>query len=402
MAEGIAPPPAAPAPAPAPDPVIPTEPKAGQDAWAALDALGVEENAATIQDGKPQPKPAAEATPEPTAEESPAPEEKPDPKAADKPEQKPERAGELKRQRDRLKVEVEEWKAKHAALEKQSKEPKEDPEKKTLAERAEAAEKRIQDYERRMQLSEYRRSDEFQIKFQKPFDDAYNAGRKKVSSMTVLNDDGTPRKGTDGDFDEYAAIQDEDAAADFAERRFGNKKSIVEYHRLKAADLATQLNLAVESHEKFSENHATQTKAQAEKMQAELSQAYQEAIKFGVEKYARWFNKVDGDAKGNELLDKGYHLADRAFTDGRPLKEGDQPMNSKELAQLRAVIRNKAGAFDRLTHQLSEERKLRKAAEKKAADFEASEGTQNGLGTRKVAAALDDSDWKSRLNKYAK
>lgn len=276
--------------------------------------------------------------------------------------------------------------------------PKDDPEKKTLAERLEATEKRRAELEQVAMFADYKQSDEYKSKWQAPFVEAYNDGREAVAQIKVIGDDGNIRPGTQEDFDRYMRISDEDEAAQFAEQVFGNKKGMVEYHRMQTLQRNRARLKAVED---FQKNSGEIQKRRTEEMQAHqktIAKIWQDSNKSAAEKYPHWFAPADGDAKGNELLEKGFHLADRAFSAGQPLREGDKPLSPQEMAALHSAVRNKAGGFDRLAFKFAQANKRIADLEKKIAEFES---TVPGNGEGRGRTATEADGWEAQLDRMA-
>lgn len=280
-----------------------------------------------------------------------------------------------------------------------SKPPPEDPEKKTLAERLTAREKRIQEIEDILRLKAYEEHPEYKQKWHQPFIDAYSRGRDAVSRIKVNNDDGELRQGTTEDWDAYMRIQDEDQASEFAERVFGNKKGMVEYHRMQAIQKNDERKRAIEENKKVAADLEKQHAELQEQQKKVIGEFWTKSNEDAAKKYPQWFAPTEGDEKGNELLARGMHLADRAFSSGQPLADGDKPLNPKDLVSLHNAVRNKAGAFDRLAYQHAQAQKKIKALETKLAAFEASVPGQ-GEGKRGEPAG-EPLGWEAELEKRA-
>lgn len=394
-----APPPAAPPAAPAgPPAVTPPSHDAPQsatvqqpfnDAFADLERM-ISEPEPKPSDTPPPDKPVKDKAPEPPAPKPDKPPETPTEKMP--PKQLREAYNALKAKLAAIEKERDEFKTKAET-------PREDPEKKTLAEKLTAREKRLAELEETLRFTDFQKSEEYNEKWYQPFLESYTDGRDYVASIKVVGEDGEMRKGTPEDFDRYMQILDEDQAADFAEHVFGNKRSMVENHRMQVMQKNNARRKAIEDHAKHG---SEREKAKAEQMEAQrkmIGEVWQNSNKQASEKYPHWFAPTDGDEKGNELLSRGMHLADRAFSSGQPLADGDKPLSPKEMVLLHNAIRNKAGGFDRLAFRFSQAEKKIKSLEAKIAEYEKSEP---GAGEGKRGEAAPAEDWETQLEKLAK
>jgi hypothetical protein len=367
------------------------------DAFAQLDAMGEPNPSAELQ-GKDAP---AKPADQPTGD-------KPDDKAADAPDapakpgdepakQPPAKAATLREALDRTKAENAALQKKIAEYEaEKAKTPVEDPEKKKLSETLAEREKRLSELEEEQRFSNYERSQEYQEKWNAPFVSAYEAGRARVRSLTLTDENGAVRQGTDADFDAIMRITDNDAAAERAAEVFGNKASMVMYHREKAVELnQARLNALDEFRKNGAERdqkRQAEWKATSEKVLKEATETWQKARTAPHEKYPLFFKPIEGDTEGNTLLENGFKEADEAFSHMNPL---DPRLTSEQRAQIlqrHATIYNKAAAFNRLAHLLKKERTALRAAEAKLKEFEASEpGRGDGKGGGGPALSTWDS-----------
>ena len=262
-------------------------------------------------------------------------------------------------------------KAKHAQLQKEYETfktaPREDPEKKTLAERLDAAEKRRQALEDDLRTTAYERSQEFKEKWQEPFLQSYQFGRDRTAAFKVTDGEGNIRQGTPEDFDYIMQIQDDDQAAQVVEQMFGSLKGAVimnmrnkvhelNGHRVRALQQAQQMS---GEREKIKTESEAKQKTMLNDMWGKLNTAAQE-------KYPHWFKEQEGDEEGNNLLRKGYELADKAFLDN-----GNSP--PEELVKVHSALRNRAAAFGRVAYQLKQREARIAELEKELASYKESE-----------------------------
>lgn len=353
----VATPPSAPStPAPsAPPSATPAPPSTGEpmnDAFSDLDTM--------LAEAEPQKSEKAQEKPPEVKDESPKPEAKPETEF----DHKKAPPKQLREAYEKTKAELAQIKAERDELKKQSSQPKDDPEKKEFYERAERYSKRAQELENELKFAKYEKSEEYQEKYYKPYEQAFASARAKAAAIKVMDAEGNPRQGTPEDFDTYMFIQDDEAAADFAEKVFGKHKSSMEYHREQVRSLQSRSQAAVEEYRKKGSEREQQWKENQSKAEKAAAELWQNLNKTALEKYPALFKAADDDTKGTELLTKGFSLADRAFTNGQPLKDGDKPLNPAELLQLRSAMRNKFAAFDFQVH-------LKRKAESRVKELEA-------------------------------
>lgn len=335
----------------------------------------------------PSPEPTKEVTPEPEKPpaEPPAgipepstlkaPEKptvsvkKPVPEPAQKPEQK--LPADFRKGYDELKRKYQELEAQHARL-------KDDPEKKSLAEKLAEREKRIQQLDETVRFSAWERSEEFNEKYEKPFIETYNASRARIAQMKVNTEDGEPRQGTPEDFDRIMAASDPDQAAALIEEMFGTGA--------KAATVANLRERVIEANERkyaalddYRKNLSERQKADLEKVkteQAENAQLWQALNQNAVETHPEWFAPKEDDDKWNELLQKGFERADMAF-----IGNGNK-LSRKEIVALHSQVRNQAAAFGPLVYRNRQLEARIQELEKELEQFKTSEpGAGQGDGS---------------------
>jgi len=394
-----APPPAAPAAAPAPAPAATPDnmglrPLAGSEAFGDLESMATE-------DGKPDTSPSAP----PTAPEAPKDtprqpdgkfakaEPKPDPKA--KVDTAPEVATE-KLAPKQLREAYEALKAKHKALESEhttlktkATTPADDPEKKTLAERLAAREKRLQEIEEELKFTDYTKSEEYKEKFEKPFVDAYLSGRARIAQLKVVekrNDMDEviqpARQATADDFDALMKIADDGEASDWAHDKFGNRAPIALFARERAQELNSARTKAVEDYRKNGSEREKARSMEAQSFQKTMSEAIDRHMAQASEKFPKWFKPDPTDTKGNEILERDQHIVARVVANGKPLKDGETQWTPEQFAGHLAAIRHKAAAFNRLARQHTTASKRIAELEAELAGYKKSTpGSGDGKGT---------------------
>jgi hypothetical protein len=341
---------------------------------------------------------------QPTGEQKPAPGQEPENPNAD---QKPVKAKTLRETLEALKVEFQKSQTRVRELEATSAQPKADPEKETLRTQLTEAQKRLQAMDEEIRFSNYERSTEYKEKWEAPFIDAYEAGRNKVASFKLQNEDGTERMGTPQDFDAFMRITDDNDAAERAAELFGNKASMIMWHRERVQQMNASRLKALDDYRK-SGGEREQARSQAAKArQQQLAALWEQEAKAAVDnpKYAPWFKAPEGDTAGKEILERGFAFADEAF--GKPrLDENGKPVqrSPEEAAKMHAVVRNKAAAFDYQIYRNQKLAKELKELKKKLGEFEKSVPANGSGGGRRGSAALStwdaiDADLARRANR---
>lgn len=323
------------------------------------------------------------------------------------------KAATLRENYDRLKSEFKALQEKHAKMEadavERAKQPNNDAHYKELQARYEALQKQHEDRETELRFANFERSQEYKDRYEKPMIDAYQSGRSKVASLKVAerrNPDTDEvvqpaRQGTAADFDAIMMAQDDDQAAQLAADLFGAKAPVVLYHREKVQELAQAKQKAIEDYRKQGGEREKLAMEAANRQREEASSLYQQSVNASKEQYKDWFKPVDGDDKGNSLLEQSEALVDLAYGtldkdrfSKLPAKTQERiskgQFDHKAMVQLHAAIRNKAMGFDRLAFKHTEAMKKIKDLETKLAGYEGSEPGR-GQGGGRPALPADDS-----------
>lgn len=345
----------------------------------------------------PKPKPAATQTSQSKPDEV-----KEEPESSEVPKKPPEQQkaeqakdGKQPNKTATLRTAYENVKRRNQELEQQIREvqqnkPQEDPRLKTYQERLEAAEKRREELESEIRYSAYERSPEYLDKYQKPFEKAYQWGRQSVTHLKVLNEDGSSRPAVPEDFDKILLIPNDGDAVDAAESMFGNKARLVLDHRWEMKKLDAARYEAIEDFRKQGgERQAKMTEAEA-RHREHIGQEWTKLNQEAADRFPKWFKPEDGDEDGNNLLEEGYALADKAFSSGN----GKSP---EEMVRLHASIRNRAAAFTREVYRNNKLSERVSELEKQLAEYQSSEpGPGEGGGPK-----VESDSWESELDKLA-
>lgn len=241
--------------------------------------------------------------------------------------------------------------------------PVDDPEKKVLLEKFEAAEKRRSELEKEIAFVAYHKSKEFVDKYQKPYEEAWTKAVAELAELSIENEDGTSRTATSHDLLTLANLPLGEARKR-ANQMFGDAADDVMAHRRKIRELSDAQTKALDDAKKNSETVTKENQTQALQQQERIKTLWADENKAWQEKFPRWFKPEDGDEEGNALLAKGYEMADAAFSNqGTP----------EERVKLHAQLRNKAAAFPKLALHLKKARTRIKELETALAAYEDSE-----------------------------
>lgn len=364
---------------------------------------------------KPPEKPAAPA-PKPEEGGEPVLEDDATPPAPAKPGEAPK----VRKQSDFLREELAKQKARAEAYEKEIatlKAPKEDPEKLQLTEKLTAAEKRAQEREDELRFANYERSEEYQTKYVKPYVDAFNTARHKITSLDVVErtqpfTDPTTgevtarvvqkgRPATAEDFDAIALTVSDREARNLAKQMFGEDYTIAMAQREKVLELNSSRETAlVEQRTKGAEREKQQletrkrTEAENIKRNAEL---WTTANKEFAEKHPDWFTDVEGDDVANQMLAKDIKTTDSLFGDVSQLPP-------EKVVRMHSEMRNRAAAAGKLAHLLTKTKARLAEVEAKLKGYEGSEpkdGDGNPLKPE-IAPADTIEGVKAGLDRFAR
>jgi hypothetical protein len=308
-----------------------------------------------------------------------------------------------KKPSDFLREELAKQKARAEAYEKELtalKAPKEDPEKIQLTERVTAAEKRAQEREDELRHVNYERSEEYQTKYFKPYVEAFNVARNKITSLDVVErkqvDPATGeerivqkgRQAVPEDFDQIALMPSDREARLLAKQLFGEDYAVAIQHREKVHELNLARNTALNEQrtkgaerEKLQTEQRTKAQAESQKRNAEM---WTSANKEFAEKHPDWFADVEGDEEGNAMLKKDISTTDALFGDVSQLPP-------EKVVKLHSEMRNRAAAAGRLAHLLTKTKAELAEAKKKLQGYEGSEPKDgNGVSEKPSGDAAPD------------
>lgn len=271
-----------------------------------------------------------------------------------------------------------------------------------LLKRIEERDARLKEREQALEYTAFEKSDKFKSEYQKPYENAWNQGRSTVARFKVTDSDGNARTGTPEDFDRLMTLEqsDPEKAAELMAEMFGPKASYVASHIVEVKKAFQRMQDAREDFGKRGEEDRLLKSQQTEKETRELAEVFDTWRNAAVEKYPDIFKATDDDAEGKGLLDKGEHLANRVFSSGQPIRDGDKPLTKQEKSALDAVAWQKIRAFDfQVTAKRRAEARV-KELEKELEQYKQSEPGPSDGGGRKPAGD-EIPDWDKQLESLA-
>lgn len=257
---------------------------------------------------------------------------------------------------------------------------------KEIEEKYATVEKRAKELEDHIRFVDYSKSQEFQDKYQKPYEEAWKKHMGDLGELTVRDEAaGTERPLAPQDMLELVNMPLQ-KAREQAENLFGSFANDVMAARKEIRSLFEAQNKALDDARKGGAERQAQMQKQMqehqESLRKEVGAVWTEANKSIVtdEKFGTFFKPMEGDEEGNKRLAKGYEMADRAFAVS-PTAPNLTPDQRAEVVRLHAAVRNRSAAFGRTAYFLELERSKTKALTAELNKFKSAEP---GAGERKT------------------
>ncbi len=319
---------------------------------------------------------------------------------------KPVKAADLRTAYNSLKKKLrEEYEPKVSKLESRIKEleSRKPEDNSPLVEELKSAKAKLEEYESEIRFTDYKKSQEFQDKYDKPYKEAWHKAMNDLSELTIELEDGSTRQATATDLISIANMPLGEARAK-ARALFGDAADDIMAHRRIIRDLSEAQEKALTDAKKNSGEHEKKLAAQREIQHQETLKIWQEANKSLAEKYPKWFRESEGDQEGNELLRKGFSLADlhfigpeglrpeqiemlpSAFRDS--IKANGGKLKLEDRVRLDALLRNKIASHSRIARQLKNANARIAELEKNLSEYEKSEPAASKGGENKGGAKL--------------
>lgn len=215
-------------------------------------------------------------------------------------------------------------------------EPSED--RKVLDSKLEALEKRNHELEEEISYRDYTKSNDFQEKFKKPFENKLARVYRQVADLYVNTEDGSQRPATREDFDRVLEAGQADARR-IAKEIFGDEdfREVLQYRR-ELNELQQNADEELRSWREKAKERETTRVSEERKFREQAEVTFRKSLDAYTEKYPEWFGEVEGDQELNDALKKGFASVDRSQ---------DRQVPLDERLDLLAAARLKAASFGR-------------------------------------------------------
>lgn len=389
---------AAPPPAQVTPPAI--QSPQGEDAFSEIDRLANEKPVERKPATKPVKAKAVENKTDKTEVQNPTDDAKPEIKPTDEKASemsKPRTSGEAWRRYDAISKEVKEVKAELESL--RAAKPADDVEKPQLIESLKSKDARIEELQTEIKYLSYESSDEYKEKYQKPYEEAATNSTSRAVQLKVPDPEtGATRNLTEQEFWNIVRIGDDDAALSAAEQLFGEnstranflierRNEIINAHR-RGQIAKDEFRKTGSEREKSAMEQRLQQQQATEAQSTKINETFKKLNTDAVEKYPQWFKEEEGDDTGNELLKKGFAMADRAFS--------PNDLTPEQTVKLHSAIRNKSAGFDRLAYKNTTLKRRISELETELSEFRESDpGAAGGTGRKpekQEMSAFDEID----------
>lgn len=288
---------------------------------------------------------------------------------------------------------MEEYKAKHAEVERQLAETRklvgDEAKRKAELEKLQAFEKRNKELEDHIRYVDYSKSSEFKEKYQQPYEKAWKDAMAELKEITVEDESGSSRPFTAQDMLELVNMP-LPKARELADELFGSFADDIMAQRKEIRSLFDKQVQALEDAKKNGAEREKATQSERERLESEIGnevKAKWESLNAAItkdEKLGKYFQPIEGDDESNTKLAKGFELVDSAFARS-PMDPSLTPEERDIIIQKHVAVRNRAAAFGRLT--LMVEKRDARIAELEAELAQYSESTPKTEGTQPPASA---------------
>lgn len=222
-------------------------------------------------------------------------------------------------------------------------------------ERFQRAEARAKELEEEMRYVNYQKTQEFQEKYQKPYEKAWKVAMDDLRELSVTDSEGNSRPLQPQDMLELVNMPLA-KAREQAKALFGDFEDDVMAHRKEIRQLADRQAEALAEAKKSGEVRERERRELFERQSSQfhkfISETWEAANKEAMEheKFGKLFQPEEGDDEGNERLKKGFELVDKAFAEN-PADPNLTTEQRVAVIKRHAAVRNRAAAFGRLRYQ---------------------------------------------------
>lgn len=261
----------------------------------------------------------------------------------------------------------------------------------SIQKRIEAAEARNKELEEEIRFTNYSKSQEYQEKYYKPYEDRYREAVEEVVQFPVTLPDGSTRPATPQDFQRIAFAPPAEGRR-LANEMFGDMAEDVIAHVRAVRELAKANQKALDDARKAGSEREQQMTQQRQQVTGEVTKLFHTFAQEDQGKY-EFLQPKEGDEEWNKRLETASQFVDRAMA-SNSTDPKLTPEQRAELVKQHAAIRGRAVGFTmlklentRLKAQLAERDK--KLAE--YAEVEPGAGTAHAAGGE-VPASTDPFD----------
>ena len=203
-----------------------------------------------------------------------------------------------------------------------------------------------------VRFKDYEKSSEFQEKYYKPYQAAWQRALTELSEIPVTDSSGNARPMKPEDLMSLVNMPLAQARQ-VADQAFGPFAGDVMTHRKEIRTLFDNQANALKEAEKNGVEHSKKVQDQMKQafthMTNEVNQTYKAANEAIVAdpKYGPLLKADDTDADAKALLEKGFAFADKALAES-PMNPQLTPEQRADIVRRHAALRNRAAAFPRL------------------------------------------------------
>jgi hypothetical protein len=248
-----------------------------------------------------------------------------------------------------------------------------------LAKELESAREKAAEYEKRLQIVDYTKSDEFQRSHVEPLEKAIGDAFETVKELTI-DEYGERRTATEADFRKILSM-DPASAREAADEMFGKWGHEVLDHYKSVRKLDKQRHEALANADTRAGEARQRAQAQQQLEQVKIKETYTSAMKELGDKYSDLFGDREGDDEVNTLVAKQRQYVQQL------VDATDMPLEDRVRAS--AKIHQQAINYPKVIVDLKRAREELAALKKQMKSFESSEPRE---GSRSSAADLDGED----------
>ncbi|HEX6827209.1 MAG TPA: hypothetical protein VF077_12900 [Nitrospiraceae bacterium] len=216
--------------------------------------------------------------------------------------------------------------------------------------------KKLDQHEEYIRLTNYKQSEEFKTKYEAPLQDAWKRALSDVSQLQVDDGAGGVRQATADDLMTLTSLPLNQAHAaakqmfgeDFVHEVMGYRKELVKLWQDQdkaLKDASTNGAAKIKAVQEQIKAYQGQIQKQVEDTWKEVNERVVKDQQFG-----KYFTPREGDTVWNEALEKGYKLADQAFSENAH-DPRLKPEDRAAIIKRHAAVRNRAAAWGPLRHE---------------------------------------------------